>query len=368
MTRQKKGKEKMGKVPVSVCIIAKNEEKHIENCLKQLLPYGMEIVVVDTGSTDNTKQIAKKYSSHVYEFEWTDNFSAARNFAASKASYNWILTLDCDEYVQKIDVAKLRMCMQKYPKNVGVIELLNVYHKGTIETLQPNEVPRFYNRNYFSYQFRIHEQITPKHAVCFDEVVLETFQIPVTVKHYGYNIPRKEMEEKQKRNLELLKSAIGEHEGMEDYLYFQIGQSYNALQDYGKAVLAYDMSLEVNRNPEKKFLTLCLESYADCLLKLGNTDEAYQLLDINRDYLKSTKLWYLFGKAAYNCKNYDAAYINLNRVVEAADLELLGEDAFDAYTRLLAICKTTGKIEKLEYYKKKLIEFAKRQGKQIVFE
>lgn len=358
----------MAKVPISVCIIAKNEEKYIEGCLRQVLPYGMEIVVVDTGSTDNTKQIAQKYTDHVYDFTWVGDFSAARNFAASKASNNWILVLDCDEYIQELDMSKLRMCMQKYAKNVGVINILNVYIKDGKESMQPNEVPRFYNRNYYDYRFRIHEQITPKKAVDFNEVVLETFRMPLSVKHYGYDISDSEMMKKQERNLELLKASIGENEGMDDYLYFQIGQSYNVLHNYEQAILAYDMSLEINTNPEKKFLIICLESYADCLMKADRNEDAYKLLDINRDYLKTTRLWYLFGKAAYLCKNFDIAYINLTKVTEAEDIALLGDDVFDVYERIFAICNAKRDVQKLEFYKNKLIAYGNQHGKKIFFE
>ena len=187
----------MARLPVSVCMIAKNEEQYIEQCLKKLLRYNMEIVVVDTGSTDKTKEIAAKYTNHLYDFVWCDDFSAARNFAVSKASNNWILILDCDEYVQELDVAKLRTCMQKYPKNVGVLEIHNVY--TTVENgiqkegIQLDEVPRFYNRNYYEYRFRIHEQITPKQLFNYNEIILETFHLPIVVKHYGYDIPQQEM-------------------------------------------------------------------------------------------------------------------------------------------------------------------------------
>ena len=87
----------MTKLPISVCIIAKNEQKYIENCLKALRRYSWEIIVVDTGSTDDTRQIATRYADKVYDFTWIDDFSAARNFAAAQASNNWILVLDCDE-------------------------------------------------------------------------------------------------------------------------------------------------------------------------------------------------------------------------------------------------------------------------------
>ena len=143
----------MAKIPVSVCMIAKNEEQYIEQCLRKLLRYNMEIIIVDTGSTDRTKEIAARYTDQLFDFAWCDDFSAARNYAVSKASNNWILILDCDEYVQEIDVAKLRTCMQKYPKNVGVMEIGNVHTvvEGGVpkERLQMDEIPRFFNRNYY---------------------------------------------------------------------------------------------------------------------------------------------------------------------------------------------------------------------------
>ena len=71
----------MPKVPISVCMITKNEEKKLERCLSSLAPYGFEIVIVDTGSTDRTKEIAAKYTDKIFHFEWINDFSAARNYS-----------------------------------------------------------------------------------------------------------------------------------------------------------------------------------------------------------------------------------------------------------------------------------------------
>ena len=147
----------MGRLPISVCIIAKNEERYIEQCLQHLLPYEMEIVVVDTGSTDRTKEIAFRYTDKVYDFTWIDNFSAARNYAAGKASNNWILVIDCDEYLAEFDTRQIRMCMQKYARNVGMMKIKNLHTQPNGElSFQIDEVPRLYNRNFFEYTFRIH--------------------------------------------------------------------------------------------------------------------------------------------------------------------------------------------------------------------
>ena len=84
---------------LSVCIIAKDEEKHIENCLRSLVDKHVQIIVVDTGSQDDTKNIALKYTSCVYDYQWNDDFGAAKQFAVSKADNDNILILDCDEYL-----------------------------------------------------------------------------------------------------------------------------------------------------------------------------------------------------------------------------------------------------------------------------
>ena len=116
----------MSKMPISVCIIAKNEEKYIEDCLKKLQPYGFEIVVTDTGSTDRTREIAEKYADKVLDFEWINDFSAARNFCASQASNNWVLALDCDEYMESVDLMIIRIQMQQKPKQFVVICMKNI--------------------------------------------------------------------------------------------------------------------------------------------------------------------------------------------------------------------------------------------------
>ena len=118
----------MSKIPVTVCIIAKNEEKHIEECLKHLKKYDLEVVVTDTGSTDRTKEIAEKYADKVVDFPWINDFAAARNFCASHASNNWIIAIDCDEYVNSIDVRILRILMQKFPRHtVDSLRFLQLY-------------------------------------------------------------------------------------------------------------------------------------------------------------------------------------------------------------------------------------------------
>jgi len=88
-------------------MMAKNEEHCIRKCLNSVKHIVDEMIVVDTGSTDKTKEIAKELGAKVFDFKWIDDFSAARNFSLSKAKCDWILVLDADEFIQKKDAQKI---------------------------------------------------------------------------------------------------------------------------------------------------------------------------------------------------------------------------------------------------------------------
>lgn len=88
-------------IEISLCMIVKNEEKILARCLDSVADLVDEIVIVDTGSTDATKKIAANYTDKIYDFTWVDDFSAARNFAFSKAEKDYIYTADADEVMDE---------------------------------------------------------------------------------------------------------------------------------------------------------------------------------------------------------------------------------------------------------------------------
>jgi GT2 family glycosyltransferase/tetratricopeptide (TPR) repeat protein len=102
------GEDRQGHGSLSVCIIAKNEEKYIVRSLVSILPLADEIVVVDTGSTDRTKAIATIFGARVYDIEWKNDFSEARNFSLQKATGDWILVHDADEAISPVDYDTIR--------------------------------------------------------------------------------------------------------------------------------------------------------------------------------------------------------------------------------------------------------------------
>ena len=108
---------------ISLCMIVKDEEKVIERCLNTVVDIVDEIIIVDTGSQDSTKEKVKKYKADIYDFPWKDDFAEARNFAFSKARMDYILWLDADDVLEKEDQEKLKLLKENLNNTVDVISM-----------------------------------------------------------------------------------------------------------------------------------------------------------------------------------------------------------------------------------------------------
>lgn len=167
---------------LSICIITKNECDNLKICLERIKALGCEIVVVDTGSSDNSKKIASAVTPCVYDFVWCDDFSAARNFAIQKAANDWILFLDSDEFVDAFDMPKLLEQLQAMPASIGHIHIKSLYENNgqTMSSTEP--IARLFSRKLYHFEGRIHEQIIPLDA----STEPDYFDAPVYVTHVGY--------------------------------------------------------------------------------------------------------------------------------------------------------------------------------------
>ena len=190
---------------ISLCMIAKDEEKDLVKCLQSVKPVVDEIIVVDTGSADRTKDIATALGAKVFEFSWEDDFSAARNFSISQAKGDWILVLDADEVISPLDHASLLKLTKEGSLKAGYSFVTRNYlntlsvnqwtaNNGTYDEEAgngwiPSEKVRLFPRDR-----RIHFE-NPVHE--FVEPSLERSCIPikkcsVTVHHYGKLNEKKE--------------------------------------------------------------------------------------------------------------------------------------------------------------------------------
>ena len=100
------------KVSLSLCMIVKDEAKTLWRCLNSVKSFISEIIIVDTGSKDETKEIASKFNAKIYDFKWINDFSSARNFAFSKATSDYIMWLDGDDYIKDEDIRKIKLLLE----------------------------------------------------------------------------------------------------------------------------------------------------------------------------------------------------------------------------------------------------------------
>jgi glycosyltransferase involved in cell wall biosynthesis/tetratricopeptide (TPR) repeat protein len=192
---------------LSVCLIVKNEEKFLGQCLKSVRDLASQIVVVDTGSTDRTVAIAKEYGAEVYSFAWCDDFSAARNAALEHVTGDWVLVLDADEELSAEGREKLKSAMNCAAVMAWRLPLVNVGHEAEGRSF----VPRlFRNAPGLFYVGRVHEQVFSSIEVRRAEWGLENRLGDATLIHYGYTAEMTRDRNKIERNLRLLERAVEE--------------------------------------------------------------------------------------------------------------------------------------------------------------
>ena len=184
---------------VSLCTIAKNEKNHLARCLASAKPFVDEIIVVDTGSTDETKDIARAFGARIYEFEWVDDFSKARNFALSKASGDWILVLDADETLSSRDCEEFRQILEASRSHPAAFRMQTRNYSNLVNTVgfRPNrgefpeeegmgwypsdKVRLFPNDPRIHFNYPVHELVEPS----LSDLKIPVCDCPIVIHHYG---------------------------------------------------------------------------------------------------------------------------------------------------------------------------------------
>jgi glycosyltransferase involved in cell wall biosynthesis len=236
---------------LTIGMMVKNEEKHLEECLEALTPIqeelDTELVIVDTGSDDNTVKIAKKFTDKVYFHEWNDNFSEMRNTVISYAEGDWYFSLDGDEIVNNPEGFIEFFKSGKYKNyNTALVTQKNYTDKKN-DIFSMDLVPRiFKNDNDFHFEGAIHNQPRFKKPI---------YELDTILDHYGYIASDKElMEKKFKRTSTILKEEL-KKDPKRIYYWYQLSRSYAMHRDYKDAleaiIKAYDLVVEKNNDRSK---------------------------------------------------------------------------------------------------------------------
>ncbi|RED57597.1 glycosyltransferase family 2 protein [Cohnella lupini] len=245
---------------ISVCMIVKNEEAVLNRCLQSISALVDEIIVVDTGSSDATKAIALKFTNHVYDFVWINDFSAARNEALKYATGRFILTLDADEYMDEANLSLLRDSLSKVePRTDTLYQLKVVNYKGRNQPTTEEPIFRvFANYSNISYVRPIHEQ--PKtHSSPTTKVV----PLPVKIYHSGYTEDVIKSKNKHERNMNIF-SEMQKHSQLGPYDHCMIGRQLIMMDLHEEALEHLQKALKLGNKKEvwyKHNLISMLEVY-----------------------------------------------------------------------------------------------------------
>ncbi|MFA9381235.1 MAG: glycosyltransferase [Acetanaerobacterium sp.] len=225
-------------VRLSVCMIVRDEEEFLDRCLASVKDIAYEIVVADTGSTDDSIAIAKKYGAQVYPIKWQGSFSRARNYVMSKATGDWLLLLDADEVLDSRDTDRLMEYLQTTETDGSHFTLLNYIgsRESGLYTMH-NALRLLRGNGLYRFKGAIHEQITRKDG---QRIPPGTFEnSPIRLHHYGYLDDVVRRKQKRQRNLPLLLQEL-EREPDNPFFLFNLANDYLACADHEKALEAFD--------------------------------------------------------------------------------------------------------------------------------
>ena len=257
---------------LTLSMIVKNEEKYLRDCLESVKNIVNEIVIVDTGSTDKTKDIAKNYNAKIIELEWQNDFSFARNIALKNSTCDWILYLDADERLNENSLNEIKKLTETNEK-LGI----NCNIKNIDEFQNSPKLMKYIRlfKNDINIKFigRAHEQIEPS----LFENNYKTINSSIEIIHLGYNKPKEELKKKAERNLKLLLADYNENQT--SYLAYQIANSYSILDDKETALKFFGEAI-LDKHLRNEFKVICYLHLADNEMRLNNIEKAFKFFQL----------------------------------------------------------------------------------------
>ncbi|MGN0141113.1 MAG: glycosyltransferase [Roseburia sp.] len=347
---------------LSVCIIAKNEEQNIARCLECIKPTGLEIVVVDTGSTDRTREISCAYTEKVYDFTWCDDFAAAKNYAISKATNPYVMIIDSDEFIERIDLNELYGQLAAHPDEVGRIRRRNLYCRQGVRQENREWINRIFARERFCYEGRIHEQVTAKTGEAYD-----TYQTSVVISHSGYDLSLEERKKKAKRNEMLLRQELAQleeklqsgeaqkakAEAQMPYILYQLGKSCYMAEEYGDACDYFSRGLSYDLEPRLEYVIDMVETYGYALLNSGQAEMALLFESIYDAFGDSADFDFLMGLIYMNNERFGEAIAQFGKAAAYSECRNAGTNSYAAYYNIGVIYECLGQIpQAVDAYKK----------------
>lgn len=253
---------------ISLCMIVRDEEHNLPDCLASVRDLVDEMVVVDTGSADRTREVAAAHGARVFEFPWVDDFAAARNESLRRATGDWVFWLDADDRLDPPDREALARLFASLAESAAYVMKCRCVsaHPGGSETVV-DHVRLFPNNPRLAWRYRVHEQILP----AVRAVGLPVRWAEVTIRHVGYTDPgvrRRKLD----RDLRLLRMEDGEHPD-DPFTLFNLGTVYSELGEPTVALPLLRRSL-ARSDPKDSIVRKLYALITEGERALGRPDEA----------------------------------------------------------------------------------------------
>jgi tetratricopeptide (TPR) repeat protein len=340
---------------LSLCMIVKDEEEMLPQCLAAVSAAVDEIVIVDTGSSDRTVEIARQHAARVIEMDWTGSFADARNASFDAATGDWLMYLDADEVLVAEDVERLRALTGQTWREA--IYLVETNHTGDLEdgtAVTHNALRLFRNRPEYRFEGRVHEQIA--HRLPGD--LPERFWISgVRVEHFGYLGEVRESKAKSSRNIELLQRQLAEGTDT-PFLHFNLGSEYAAVGDGAAALAEFQLAWAgICERPDilaHGYVPSLVGRLVKALRTEGRVDEAEARADEGLELFEGfTDLVFEKALCARMRGDRDRAAALLRRCLEMGDApsrysSTVGCGTYVATVALAELCPAAEAVELLE--------------------
>lgn len=341
---------------LSLCMIVKDESEFIEKAILGVKPFVQEMIVVDTGSSDATPELARNLGAKVFRKEWNHDFAEMRNFSIQKASQPFVLVLDADEMILEWGAENLRMLceiLRKKPGSAGTVKIFNETISGDVSA---TTVIRIFPRDdRYQYKGKIHEQLT-----FLGKPIQQTTDSHMKINHLGYTISQIKKKNKYERNLELLMSELSEHSDI-SYTQFQIGRTYYVMKEYVQAEHFLNKCIDFElKNSRRNFLSSALLMLGYCCINLRKFDvllDCYKLaIELFPDY---TDLYFMYGVGLIESRDIHAfkeipdVFKKCVALGEASSIKyetVLGVGSYKAHYNLALFYELTGQLEEAMHH------------------
>jgi len=327
-------------------MIVKNEAENLARCLQSVHGVVDEIVVVDTGSEDDTKEIARRFGARVLDYPWGGDFSAARNFSLEHATGDWVLILDADEELAGEGHNDLRSFLAEAEHEAYLVLETNYVGETPGADAVLSVAPRiFRNRPYYRYSGAIHEQIGPAIREHGGTIGVSG----VRLNHYGYLRSVVADRRKIERNLNILR-AEARRRPADPFVRFNLGVEYLRLNDYGRALEQFRASFSRLPGLQVGYAPFLVRNIAWCLKQLRRFKEALKVLeDAIPAYPDYTDLLFLKGAVYADMQRYSEAVEAFEMCVKRGEFGLLhtteqGVGGYKAFHALGQVYERLGDI------------------------